>query len=461
MPPANSGQQLDLDDGYAPSDETVLINALSYFSSALIGTQEKPFSHGLFDMDRGTVAARMVWLKISFMAVVLLIFIILGILSIYWAALGRSFGNIHKLSGYVVDFDGGQIGQALTQAFSAIQGDEELSWLIKDPSEFPNGPSDVQAALLDNRCWAAVTVNPDATSNLMAAINSTDAAYNTTQAISAYLTVARNEAANRIIISPMVISILTNFTQTFGLAFAGQLASHPNLPQLMNTAPSLVTLPVDHAVYDLRPFDVPVASAVDYVGLIYLMILAFILINNLAAANERSGFGGRLTLGSMILIRLLWPITLYCFISLVYCLLSLAFGVPFGRHYGNAGFVIYWMMSWMAMAALGLALEAMFTLLTVKFVPLFLVLWIIANVSVSYYPIEMLPVIFQYGYAMPFYNVAETVRTVVFNTKNQIGLNFGVQFAWIAVSCITLPIFQWLIRRREVQAWRQSQSKGE
>lgn len=102
MPPANSGQQLDLDDGYAPSDETVLINALSYFSSALIGTQEKPFSHGLFDMDRGTVAARMVWLKISFMAVVLLIFIILGILSIYWAALGRSFGNIHKLSGYVV-----------------------------------------------------------------------------------------------------------------------------------------------------------------------------------------------------------------------------------------------------------------------------------------------------------------------------------------------------------------------
>lgn len=139
----------------------------------------------------------------------------------------------------------------------------------------------------------------------------------------------------------------------------------------------------------------------------------------------------------------------------------------------------------------------MFTLLTVKFVPLFLVLWIIgrslflsnspatqlrlcvANVSVSYYPIEMLPVIFQYGYAMPFYNVAETVRTVVFNTKNQstldaqrkrtvlmpsmlpVGLNFGVQFAWIAVSCITLPIFQWLIRRREVQAWRQSQSKGE
>lgn len=37
----------------------------------------------------------------------------------------------------------------------------------------------------------------------------------------------------------------------------------------------------------------------------------------------------------------------------------------------------------------------------------------------SYYPIEMLPIIFRYGFAMPFYNVSDTVRAVVFNTKNQ------------------------------------------
>jgi len=189
------------------------------------------------------------------------------------------------------------------------------------------------------------------------------------------------------------------------------------------------------------------------------MILAFMLTNHLLAADVQSGFGRRLKLRSLILMRLLWPFFLYFFISLMYCLLSLAFGVPFGRYYGSAGFVIYWMMSWMAMAALGLALESMITLLTIKFVPVFLVLWIIVNVSVSLYPIEILPIIFRYGYAMPFYNVSNTVRTVVFNTKNQIGLNFGVQFAWIAVSCITLPIFVWLARRRQVQDWRRSQTK--
>lgn len=126
-------------------------------------------------MDKGTVAARKAWLKFSLVAVSIIIFITLAILPIYWAALGRSSGNIHNLSGYVVvstldlaihtyslssllqDFDGGQIGQAVTQAFSMLHGQEQLSWLVKDPSEFPNGPWDVQLALLNHRCWAAVT----------------------------------------------------------------------------------------------------------------------------------------------------------------------------------------------------------------------------------------------------------------------------------------------------------------
>lgn len=42
-----------------------------------------------------------------------------------------------------------------------------------------------------------------------------------------------------------------------------------------------------------------------------------------------------------------------------------------------------------------------------------------ANVSVSFFPIEILPAIFRYGYAMPFYNVSRTVRAILFNTRNQ------------------------------------------
>ena len=39
--------------------------------------------------------------------------------------------------------------------------------------------------------------------------------------------------------------------------------------------------------------------------------------------------------------------------------------------------------------------------------------------SVSFLPIEVLPAIFRYGYATPFYNVSRAVKTIVFDTRNQ------------------------------------------
>ncbi|KAG1775322.1 hypothetical protein EV702DRAFT_973142 [Suillus placidus] len=413
--------------------------------------EDKPFSHGFFDKDPATTAARKVWLKISIFGVLALFLMIWGVLPIYWAALGRTSNNIHNLSGYVVDFDGGEIGQAVTQAFKNITSPQQMSWLILDAAQFYGGPDEVAQALLDHRCWAAVTINPQASTNLNGSINAANASYNTAQAVTAYLTSGRNENIYNML--QQVTSILTTISHTFALSSSQRLASRSDISTLLQSVPQLVIQPLAFTINDIRPFNVPVASAVDYVGLIYLLILA----NQLLAARVESGFEKRLRLRSLILLRLLWPVTLYFFVSLMYALLSLAFGVPFGRKFGHAGFVIYWMMSWCAMCALGLALESMITLLTVKFIPMFLILWIISNVSVAFYPIEVLPAIFRYGFAMPFYNVSSTVRTIIFDTKNQIGLNFGIQFSWILISCITLPIFQWFVRRRQIKALEASQ----
>ncbi|KAH7925949.1 hypothetical protein BV22DRAFT_399074 [Leucogyrophana mollusca] len=410
--------------------------------------QDEPFTHGFFDEDRATSEARSKWLKSVVVGVFVVCCVIWTVLPMYWAALGRTTGNIHNLLGYVVDFDGGQIGQTVTGAFASINGRNQMSWLIMNASEFPNGPSDLAAAVLDNRCWAAISINSGATDGLNAAVNESNASYKTSQAVTAYVESARNENAYRTVIFGNVDAPLTAASQAFALQFATQLASRPGVPSLLATAPGLVTRPLYYTVNDLRPFDTPVASAVDFVGLIYLLILAFMMTNQLLAARAETGFGRRLTLKSFIVMRLLVPPIMYFFVTLMYALLSYAFGVPFNRTFGRAGFVIYWMMSWCGMMA-GLALESMLTILTIKFIALFLVLWIITNVSVSFYPIEILPAIFRYGYAMPFYNVSKTARTIIFNTKNQVGLNFGVQIAWIVLSCITLPFFQWLSRRRE------------
>lgn len=116
-------------------------------------------------------------------------------------------------------------------------------------------------------------------------------------------------------------------------------------------------------------------------------------------------------------------------------------------------------------------MEAVITIVTPQYIPYFLVLWIICgfllpqtqaiahtlctavNVAPVFFQIEVLPAFFRYGYASIFYNVSETVRTLLFREKNQVGLNFGVLFAWIGVSVITLPLVQTYVRGKEVRAW--------
>jgi len=195
---------------------------------------------------------------------------------------------------------------------------------------------------------------------------------------------------------------------------------------------------------------------VAFVGLIYLLILSFFIVNVSTAAREISGLEKTLTLGSLVRVRIATPFVAYFFISLFYTLMNRAFQLPFDRYFGSAGLVIFWMLNWIGMLACGLALDAMITLLTVRFVPFFLIVWIISNVSVSVFPLQVLPHIYRYGYAFPFYNISRAVRSIVFSTKNDVGMNFGILIAWVALSCIALPLFQWFMRGRLVAAQRKA-----
>jgi hypothetical protein len=95
------------------------------------------------------------------------------------------------------------------------------------------------------------------------------------------------------------------------------------------------------------------------------------------------------------------------------------------------------------------------------------------------FPIEVLPNIYRYGYAAPCYAISKIARTIIFGTKNQgngitpvqinlysvfvpvVGYYFGILIIWIAISCLTLPLFQFLSRRRDVAAAEQVQPQSE
>ena len=76
-----------------------------------------------------------------------------------------------------------------------------------------------------------------------------------------------------------------------------------------------------------------------------------------------------------------------------------------------------------------------------------------ANVSVCVFPLEVMPVVYRYGKGAPFYNVSVAMRTVLFGTKNLVGLSFGVLIAWVAINCITLSVIQiWTGKRNTFES---------
>lgn len=57
---------------------------------------------------------------------------------------------------------------------------------------------------------------------------------------------------------------------------------------------------------------------------------------------------------------------------------------------------------------------------------------------------------------MPFYNANRAIRTIIFNTKNELAKNFGILLAWIVFSMFTIALVTWLFRRKAVNGHRKA-----
>ncbi|KAJ6522965.1 hypothetical protein DFH09DRAFT_200196 [Mycena vulgaris] len=149
---------------------------------------------------------------------------------------------------------------------------------------------------------------------------------------------ARNENIYRIHIC-IVNAELAAIGQTFALQIAKQRLSRAQRRRA--TAPCVVTNPVGYTVTNLRLFDVPVASAVTSVGLIYLLILSFFIVMRTSGARLAAGYETMLALRSLICVRLLTSFITYFWIVLFYTFLSRAFQLPFDCKLGRAGLVVF------------------------------------------------------------------------------------------------------------------------
>ena len=90
--------------------------------------------------------------------------IILGILSLYWGGLASLLPNQRVLTISIVDFDGQEVGNALTRfGLETRRRNEEmdlptLGYISQPASLYNNDPENLRAALLNENMWVAISV---------------------------------------------------------------------------------------------------------------------------------------------------------------------------------------------------------------------------------------------------------------------------------------------------------------
>lgn len=195
-------------------------------------------------------------------------------------------------------------------------------------------------------------------------------------AISIYYAQARNEIGIGSFVMPITQAVLAQSVTQYSIKctaqYLGGISGNATAIQNLAKAPQTVTQPFYWTMKNLRPYTTQVATAITLVGQIYVCIFAFFI--TMAGGGAREVIGDYLTTKSLLKLRIVVPIILYFPLSLIYAMINLPFKLPFDAKYTYAGgFFLFWTLLYCAMLALGLATEAVFTILGPKFMGFFLI----------------------------------------------------------------------------------------
>lgn len=223
---------------------------------------------------------------------------------------------------------------------------------------------------------------------------------------------------------------------------------------VINTSPTLLTSIPTFKFVDLHPVNNQIFTGILTIGLIYMVVFTFFQFVFLLSIH--SYIAARITGWKYIVTRMLVSQIAYFILSLSFVTLNTAFQIPFNVTFGNLGFLVIWMLSYLTMSSLGSFIE-MLALIMFKVKPQlvgFIMLFVaVTNVSPVVSGIELSPTFYRYGYAMPIYNTYQLMHVCYFNAwKGQVGLNIGVLIAWIVVTNVCLLFVMYDMGRKMKKA---------
>ncbi|EMG46188.1 hypothetical protein G210_3573 [Candida maltosa Xu316] len=396
---------------------------------------------------------------------------ILGIFSIYWGSFFNIDGRVKNMRNLVVIEDDVTIdgippvfGQTLVDVLTSPDGSSRGDWNIYNVTEFKKMADknnrtvleEISSQIHNELYWTSLYIPANATYNYYNAVMERNADYNISgNGVIAIYESARHSFGMSIWGIPALqrverLWLLTQRTMA-GKIFGNTTMNATAQFELISTP--LQFLIVDNVQYNLSIYVGPFHDGVIYLTIVSLFALEFFGASYVAVAQsgiKRMHF---------LLFRYFGSVVSFLYMSLFYCLVTLAFQIDFTRSYGRGGFVVYWMFTFLDMWALGAINEIVAMCLSLLYPPLnqlWVIFIIVINITPTFTPMSLLPKFFRYGYALPSHNYYEAIKTVFFKvTRRQLGRNIGILVAWFGALSLVYPFvvlfYYSTLQRREAE----------
>ena len=309
----------------------------------------------------------------------------------------------------MVDYDGGIIGDSLTQAYQQLKGARFPTLIAGTEAQYPT-PDTVLQAVRNGEYWAAIYSMPGASERLSAALlgGMAATAYDASDAFTYVWNEVRYPAFSQEVIQGSLTALVAAAGTAYGtingskalksLAQADDPAIKAYLTPIM--ASEINIQPTNQGtkiLYNTISMAMPVLQCLGFVVAVNQMFIKFEVHSRLSTLR-----GGllRLTVG-----------VVYTFIG---SLAMTGYIWAYREDWAVSGtqFVLTWMLLWLLFHIHYLFIEAAIQILPLPTMPFLLMTWVFLNITSSITPFEINPGFYRFGYAFPAHEAYQVLTDI-------------------------------------------------
>jgi hypothetical protein len=383
------------------------------------------------------------------MAGLMLQVLFLSNMSYMYGSLFKSGSRMHNLKVLAVDFDGRDVGRALSESYSHLKSAEFPTVEFAAPAEYPT-PDSLREAVCKHGYWAAVYTSPDATDRVLAAIEGDNTTYESSHAMtyiynSIYYPSAFSSLRGSLQALVSVASNIFPFVSPDAMA-AVNMTNPVSAAAFLN--------PIDATVWDIMPTSQGSRVLLNTVSMVMPIIMQFFFIMGLNGITTNAKVLDTQSKRDVYTFRLFASRIYGCVSALCMAGYIWAFRESWDVTAGQ--FFETWLCLWLYMDINYVVIDTLIgTLIPIAFFPYFLLSWIILNITAVIFPFQLNAGFYHWGRALPAHSVWLLLVSIwSHGCRGQLDVTFPILFAWWLVGQFTSA---WSVRKRCLMAEAEAQ----